>query len=128
MGPLCVCVKQKAGKRPCAHCSVPGPLSGPPPHHGTRYQIAFLLGDGQVEILPAAILQPFFFFFLKVSTVEFKRRETQPLEKTVSHVLPSYSSPFPHGHQQMILAPQITQQRAAKLGATFTVYVLLPCL
>lgn len=89
MGPLWVCVKQKAGKRPCAHCSVPGPLSGPLPHHGTRYQIAFLLGDGQVEILLAAILLPFF-VFLKVSTVEFKRRETQPLERTV----PMFSLPI----------------------------------
>ena len=52
---------------PRAHCSVPGPLSGPPPHHGTCYQIAFLLGDGQVETSLAAILQLFFFF--KVSTV-----------------------------------------------------------
>lgn len=126
MGPLCICVKQKAGKHLCAHCSVPGPLSGPPPHHGTCYQIAFLLGDGQVETSLAAILQLFFFF---LRFLQFKGRETQSLERTVSHVLHSYSFPFPHGHQLMSPGTPDHPAPGSKAGShVHSVCILLPCL
>lgn len=68
-----------------------------------------------------------FFFFLRF--LQFKGRETQSLERTVSHVLHSYSFPFPHGHQQVSPGTPDHPGPGSKAGShAHSVCVLLPCL